>query len=198
MKQYLHFFGLSFVVMTSIFTTGCFEEKMSINNIVIERVIQQTVQDANSLNIGYPLYLVGTGGGIDHDTGKEKMIGIAFDLHHPLSKEACRWLVLEIAQLFLTNINSDRELSKYLPEEKFHYRNLIVIIYLSTPERAFLYYPDIACVALSEGKISYAKNDPQHKYAPYKEVIYEPVEEALKIVESQSRPSELDGKPSIN
>ena len=98
---------------------------MSPNDLAINRVIQQTVKNVNDLNIGYRLNLIGTGGSIDHDSGKEKTIHLDLNINHALSKEACRWLIVNITQLFLANINQDRDLRQYLPKKALHTKILM-------------------------------------------------------------------------
>lgn len=197
MRQFLFFLSLLFASLLICCLMPSFvENEMSDSKLAINRVIQKTIEDVNHLNIGYPLSLVGTGGSIDHATGKERTIKISLRIFHPLSKEACRWLVVEIAKLFLININSSSDLTPFLPDGHFTYQNLDVGIGVLSPNRLFLYHPDITFVAFRKGEISYATNDPQYidTYGPYKEVIYEPIEEAFKIVESQGRPDELKNK----
>lgn len=187
-------------MLASDFLTGCQREEMKPNDVAIHYVIERTIQNVIDLNIGYRLRLIGIGGSIDHKTGKEKTIRITFNLNHPLSKEACRWLIVNIAELFLSNINRDYVLRQYLPEGGFTFENIGVGIGFLTPDRGFLYHPDITFVSLRDGQISYATNDPKDKnggYSPYKEVVYEPFEEALKIVEAQGRPSELMGTSGL-
>jgi hypothetical protein len=192
--------GLFLAALIAIsFLTSCSEKKMKPVDVAIHRVIEKTVQDVNHLNIDNKYYLIGVGGSIDHKTGKQKTIDITFQLNSPLSKEACRWVIVNIALLFLSNINQDPDLSQFLPEGGFTYNNLDIGISLLTPNRSFLYHPDIAYVSLFNGKIYYSTNDPKDKdggHSPYKERVHEPFEEALKIVESQGRPKELESKPS--
>lgn len=180
--------------------TGCTEVKMKSEDIAINHVIQKTVHDVNKLDIVYHLYLVGTGGSIDHETGKEKTIFLAFQMHHPISKEACRWLIVNIAELLLSNINGNQELSQHLSGGHFTYKNIELSIVFTMPDRSSLYYPEIVCASLYSDKISYAFRDPNDKnggYSPYKEKIYEHYEEALKIVESEGKPEELTPKSTL-
>ena len=123
----------------------------------------------------YGLVPVGRGGGnVDY---KSKREFIAFQLQHKLTKDEARILIVEIIELFLHNINNTPEISPYLYDDPFTYKNLEVVIYLSNVDGSKIYDPELGLVALTErgnakfvtyefGKLcSYATNEEE----PYEE-----------------------------
>jgi len=147
-------------------------------DIALHSVIKKTVEE---LKRKYQLSLIGTGG--SGDDNEITMSSISFELAHSMSQEECRKVILDCAQLFLKEINSDAQLTPYLSVKPFGYKNIEVLIFMSHPDRSRPLHPSISVVSLTDGIIKYRTVNPENTYE-YKSVVRETYEEALRKVQS--------------
>jgi len=169
---------LYFLAVVSV-TILCFSlmnfmiETSSEADIVLEQVTMKTFE---KLKMKYQLSLIGIGGSRD---GNEIIISsISFQLAHTMSQDECRKMILECAQKYLDEINSDKSLPLFLSVKPFGYKNIEVVIFMSHPDRTEPLHPEISVVSMTDGIIKYRTVNPENTYQ-YKSVM-ETYEEALR------------------
>ena len=119
--------------------------------------------------------------------GPEKinLMGLMFQIKHPLSKEECRGLIVSCAKEYLTAIEEKEEFQKYLFQSPFPLQNIEIDIYIHAKDNICMRYPNISIVCINCGKIYYKSFDDEKPYG-FKTTESEPYEEALRIVKAKS------------
>jgi hypothetical protein len=121
---------------------------------------------------------VGSGGGM---MGQVNMMFIAFNIKRLLTIKEARALIVDCAEEFLEEINSDEKLKPFLVTYPFLIKNIEIAIYAFTSDGYPASYPHIITTGLYEGEISYRKKDFKERYK-YKVNIRESYEEAVDIL----------------
>ena len=135
---------------------------------------------AKTLSTRHGMKQMGLGGGMMHQVN---MMFIAFNITRLLTIKEARAIIVDCAQEYLAEINSNEKLRPFLVTYPFPIKNIEIEIYAYTPENGFVFYPYVGSVGLYEGRISYFKNDPHDTYK-LKSEIYETYEEAVDILNS--------------
>lgn len=156
--------------------------KLPPDELITNRIILET---ADELKEKYDLRLIGLGGKYNHEMKKTEIITLRFQVYKPLTKDEARILMFNATGLFLKNINEDPDIQQYLLDRPFTEKNLDFTIFITDTEGRDLYDPNIAVVALYNGKLKFLTNDPVAKNL-YKSKMTESLEEAHKIVREQT------------
>jgi hypothetical protein len=132
---------------------------------------------AKNLQTEKGLTLVGTGGQMMNDI---QMLSMSFHLYHEVNLEAARKLIVDSANAYLKEINSNEEIRPYLHEYPFTAANVEVWLWLWKPDRYNLPPEKMSFILASNGEISYYANSPD----PSKALCRETFEEAENKVNS--------------
>lgn len=151
------------------------------NTVIIETAIE--------LEKKYGLRLCGVGGGTNTEE-KIHDIMMSLELYTPLSKDECRKIIVEAAQILLSKVNSRPEIRPLLETHPFPLEKININIFLWKSNGEELYDPEIDTVGLILGNIEYCISDNPFSCTDsdpfsYKEVMIEPYKEAVKTVARQ-------------
>jgi len=142
------------------------------------------------LKTRYGLISIGSGGrNIDN---KSQMESISFHLYHKITKEDARILLVEVVELILHNINNNKEITPYLHDNPFTFKNLEIALFIFDESRSDIHHPNLGLISLNPwGTISFVTyaNEGLCKRASD---VEEPYEQAYKIV------TQKDTLPPIN
>jgi hypothetical protein len=168
--RYLTLFSLIF--LTSCMGMICIPPKHErIANTVSRRVVKTLAQR-------YGMRQVGSGGGM---MDQVNMMFIAFSIKRLLTIIEARALIIDCAEEYLAEINSDEKLKPFLVTYPFPIKNIEIKIFFNTSEGYPVVYPYVGSISLYEGRIAYYKDDPKDPYK-YKVKIYELYDEAVDIL----------------
>lgn len=127
----------------------------------------------------YGLVPIGAGGG--EKDGKSRSEHVSFHLYKKITKDEARILMVEIVELFLHNINGTKEVSHYLYDNPFTYKNLEFAVFFYEKDGSDIVHPDIGLVSLSpRGTVGFVTYEPG-RGARYATDVEEPYEEAYRI-----------------
>jgi hypothetical protein len=141
-------------------------------------------REGKSLGLKYHMGQSAIGiGGMD----KVWLISLAFDRHgEPLTENEARKLIISCVDDFLEAVNKDENLKPFLKNYPFSAKNLELTIYNYGKNQILHYFPYIAIVTNSEGKIGFLTKDASIKYGYYTEK-YETYEESVAILERENK-----------
>ena len=174
LKYFIFGFPMLFASLFSFF--GGKEDPHKKNQALMGNIINSSIKQ---LSNRYGIVAIGGGGG--EKEGKSWLKSVSFHLYRKLTKEEARILLIEIVELFLHNINNNKEITPYLYDHPFTYRNLEFAVFFYNKDRSDFYHPDIGLISLTpRGTVSFVT------YAPgalceYASDVEETYEEAYKI-----------------
>ena len=82
-----------------------------------------------------------------------RLIGIGVQLHQVLTKDEARKLFVECTEYLLKEVNKDPNFVHYRSVCPFGIKNVDMSLFLSTPDRGSIYYPDVRVVSLMVGDV---------------------------------------------
>jgi hypothetical protein len=156
-----------------VLTFGCAQNPNY--EVLANRVIKQT---AEQLRLEKDLRAIGTVGQM---MGDIQLLGIEFYYYHLVNLSEARELLVYASQVFLKNINENKEVRPYLHNYPFTLKNIDVTIFVSQPNGQDPPQGDIEIITLRSDKIIYKLTAPS-EFAPWPVLHEETYEEALKIV----------------
>ena len=156
------------------------------------KVLYGTVKKIGSkLAEKYQMLPYGIGGGARKGDGIWLM-DISFQRYgHPLNEEEARKLIINCVSDFLEAVNSDECLRPFLKDYPFTAKNLNLRIFNYGKDHVLYYFPYIAIVTNSQGKVGFLTEDPSVKCGYYTEK-YEPYDEAVAILKKQNKIDHLN------
>ena len=150
-------------------------------NAIVNHSIKQ-------LSKRYKVIPIGRGGG--NEDNKSRSEYVAFQLYEKLSKDEARVLIIEIVELFLCNINSNKEIAPYLYNIPFTYENLEFRVFLYDKDGSDLYHPNLGLVSLTRiGTINFVTYKDESLDYAYN--VEEPYEEAYRIATNREYPKNV-------
>jgi hypothetical protein len=136
--------------------------------------------------LGKKYHLIQSGNGLG---GMDKvwLMSISFDRYgDPLSEKEARSLLVQCVEDFLAAVNSDEQLKPLLRDYPFTAKNLDLDIFNFDKDHTIHYFPHIALVSNSRGKVGFFTEDPSNVYGYYTEK-YETYDEAVAILKGQNQ-----------
>lgn len=129
--------------------------------------------------------------------GSVYMIGVMFQINHPMDRDEARARIVDCAEELLTAINENKEIRPYLKNYPFTTKNIKVAIFINDRDRRPVRHPNIGVVSVYESDDIhyYTKEENQMKY---KSEIREPYAEALAIVKGKAPPKNLSEIQAVN
>ncbi len=138
----------------------------------IAREIRSNV--GKKLSKKHRMNLIGVGGGM---MGSVYMIGLSFQVRHPLERNEVRYLIVDCAEELINAVNANEEIRPYLRDYPFTTKNVQIFIFSSTSKGGDVYDPYIGASWIAESdKISYCTSEPSK--ITYKNKYYETYAEA--------------------
>ena len=136
------------------------------------------------LGIKYHMGQSATGiGGMD----KVWLMSLSFNRYgDPLTEKEARKLIINCVDDFLEAVNCDERLKPFLENYPFTAKNLELAIFNYDKDHVLHYFPDIAIVTNSRGKVGFLTEDTSTKYDYYTEK-YETYDEAVSILERENK-----------
>jgi hypothetical protein len=113
-------------------------------------------------------------------------LDISFDYPDRLSRDDARFLILDIAAIFLEEVNQDEKIRPHLCQYPYTVKNLSIPIFPHKNGYEKPIHPDFVLIDLQGGVISFKTKLENQKY-DYHSEEKETVEEALKILNEQGR-----------
>lgn len=144
-------------------------DKIALN--IIEQTISSLSSKHNIHGIGYGM------------KGKFQGLDISFEVLRPLTKEQARIIILDCAEIFLGNINSNEKIKPYLKDLPFTLKNIGVTLFIKDTNSGDIFYPNICIAACTSRGVYFRTTDPQTDR--FKETYEETHEEALALVKGQ-------------
>jgi hypothetical protein len=136
---------------------------------------------AKKLTKKHQMDWIGEGGGM---MGSVYMIGLSFEIHHPLDRNEARARIIDCVEELLTAINSNEEIRPFLKNYPFTTHNVQVAIFSDFPDGKEVFDPYITVVSVDEnGFITFRTKEPNK--TPYKNKYREPYSEALAMVKGK-------------
>ncbi len=136
-----------------------------------------TFKVAKNLAVEKGLRLIGTGGGMMDDI---KMMEMSFQYFHEVTVEEGRQLVVTSVEEYLSAINNDQKIRKYLHEYPFTPKNIEISIWIRNPDGSNVDFDKISYISFLEGILTY-KLDKAEK-GKSRVVHEESYEDALRAV----------------
>lgn len=172
------------MILASLFNFFCgemtpYEKNMEKLNSIINNSIKQ-------LNKRYGVTSIGRGGSEKDD--KSFRESISFSLNSKLTKDEARILIIEIIELLLHDINNTKEITHFLFNVPYTYKNLQIRVFIYSKDGSDTFHPDIGLVSLTRrGNVNFVTYEPNTNY-DYATDIEEPYEEAYKIATGRDYP----------
>lgn len=113
-----------------------------------------------------------------------KFLEISFHIRRPIPKEELRCMLIDCADEFLKNINTNEEIKPYLENYPFTHKNVGIIFYIYDTSGDDLWHPNITIAEIIKNKLSFKTEDPED-IGGYKEETEETIEEALQLINTQ-------------
>jgi hypothetical protein len=139
----------------------------------------------NKLEKKYGMSPCGIGGGAKEDG--IWLMALSFDRYgDPLTEAEARKLIINCVDDFLEAVNNDEQLKPFLKEYPFTAKNLDLTIYNYDKGQVLNYFPYIAIVTNSEGKVGFFTENASTKYGYYTKK-YETYDEAIAILKRENK-----------
>jgi hypothetical protein len=119
----------------------------------------------------------GNSSGTD-SSSKIKTLEVSFMSYKKLDMTQSRNLILDVSQLFLEAINTNKNIIPHVSVFPLTYKDIDVSIFMHNPDQSIKLYPDVSIVSLDHGNITYDYVDPEDIFN-YKETRTETYEEAI-------------------
>lgn len=169
---------VKFLMIFNIF--NWFEPEIPTEDRALNSVIERTEKIVKKK---YKLNLSVTGSSNDKNL-KFKTITLGFQINRRMSIDESRCMLIELADIFLTQINDYEEIRPYLTVFPYTYDNIDITLYISHPDYSSIYHPDIAVASIEPGgEFVYLTDDPNQRYK-FKSKITETYHEALEKVKN--------------
>lgn len=121
------------------------------------------------------------GQGASMPDGIIKQITLSFDIKKKCDKKGLRMLLVNAAEILVEQVNSNKQIQKYLFDPPFNFKNVQIIIFCSDEKGFEPVDPLISTAQFARGTLTYLTVDPKDSYK-YKNEYEETYEEALKLV----------------
>ncbi len=107
------------------------------------------------------LLCMGTGGSMPHDVRKLS-VSFMYRQKEELDVRSARELMVYIVDLYLENINADKELRPYLHVYPFTAENLEITVFIEKPNGKEVDPDNLYCISLWRNLVTYTKQQGQH------------------------------------
>ena len=105
---------------------------------------------------------------------------LAFYIHHQLTKDEARAILIDCAHEVITTVNHNPEIQKYLLPGGFTEKSVQIQIYIH-PNHKQTFHPNLGVCSYNYGKLAFSTHDTENKYA-YKLDDIETYQEAIALL----------------
>ena len=141
-----------------------------------------TARVAKTLSKRHQMDLIGEGGGM---MGSVYMIGLSFQIRHPLNRNEARARIVDCTEELLVAINSNEEIRPFLKNYPFTTDNVRLAIFSVGLKGEKLYDPHIAVVSVDQSNdITFRTEEPNNP--SYKHRHKELYSEAVAILKNKA------------
>lgn len=142
----MRFIGIAFFALIAILTMSfSFFKSKPRDYADIAREIRGNV--GKKLSNKYGMGLIGVGGGM---MGSVYMIGLSFQVRHPLEQEEARYLIVNCAEELINAVNASEQIRPFLRDYPFTTKNVQIFIFSKTSRGGDVYDPYIGASWISE------------------------------------------------
>ena len=121
---------------------------------------------------------IGEGGGM---MGSVYMIGLSFQIHHPMDQAEARARIVDCVEELLAAVNANEEIRPFLKNYPFTTKNVEVAIFTNYPDGKEVFDPYIRIVSVDQcDSITFRTKEPNK--SSYKHRYHEPYSEALTML----------------
>jgi len=146
------------------------------NQALMDSIVNNSIKQ---LSDRYGLIPVGRGKSVKEE--KSSMESVSLRLDRVLSKDEARVLIVEIVELFLHNINENQNVSHFLYNNPFTYKNFEFRVFIYDKDGSDIFDPYIGLVSLTpRGTVSYVTYKAGSSVSR-ESWLEEPYEEAYRI-----------------
>jgi hypothetical protein len=113
-----------------------------------------------------------------------KRLNLAFQYRHPIDIEGGRELLMQAANVFLEEVNTNEKIRPYLDIYPFEPKNIKIIVSLQDSDGRNVSDGELALITFRDGVLQYKFNDLNSSF--YR-VVEETYEEALEIIQNSGK-----------
>ncbi|MCH9612751.1 MAG: hypothetical protein S4CHLAM102_12480 [Chlamydiia bacterium] len=175
--KYALFIGLFFFGVFPSISYGDRGSDVSKRERIVDKVL---LKAAKTIEREIGINCIGTGGGTMHGV---EMLALSFQQRGELDVVSARKKVVQAGEIFLEEINSCKDLQKYLKPCPFTEQNIEIFVFIVDVDRNNLPYDKLQCASLIKGMLEYENHSPDRNRLCM--VEKETYEEARKKVQSQ-------------
>ncbi len=180
----MRFIGITFFSLIAILTMSfSFFKSKSRDYEDIANEIRAKV--GKKLSKKHHMNVIGVGGGM---MGSVYMIGLSFQIRHPLEREEARYLIVDCTEELINAVNASEEIRPYLRDYPFTTKNVEIAIFSVQADRKEVFDPYIRVASIAESKDIYYHTKEPNKIM-YKNKYSEPYVEARAKVFGELRES---------
>lgn len=114
-------------------------------------------------------------------------VGANFQINRPLTKDEARQIIVDCAEIFLTQYNNNLKVRPFLKNYPFTKTNLKINIFIQDKKGNTIYHPEIGMVSLFLDNVVYTTLEKGKVFDDYKTKTKEPYEEAFNIVKTGNK-----------
>ena len=144
------------LISLSIIFTSC---KMFDNYSIENRLVDQVLNKSAKI-IMYKYDLIPIGFGAAMPGGPIRKLNLDFKTKDRFTKEELRRLLIELADVLINQVNTDKDIQPYLVNPPFTIENVQIAIYNSDKYGRELLDPEISTAEISQGYLTYRTVDP--------------------------------------
>jgi hypothetical protein len=102
-----------------------------------------------------------------------KMLSLVFQYRHSIDVEEGRSILIQAANKFITEINSNEKVRQYLSHYPFEPKNIEIMVVLQKPDGSNVDKGELAIIALRDGVLQFKFDDANHSFFRTYEETYE-------------------------
>ncbi|QVL57784.1 MAG: hypothetical protein KFB93_01535 [Simkaniaceae bacterium] len=149
------------------------ESLYSSQELLVNKVSREI---ADELSNRHKIYFSGSGGDINE---KIKKLSLSFNCFRELKLEEARGLLINCAEMYLKEINSNNELKEYLHARPFTAKDIELTIYIFNADGRNLDIDHLCVAGTVYGEVQYKKWKSEYSM---EKILVESFEEAVRIV----------------
>jgi hypothetical protein len=173
---------LVFLILT--LTIGCSQAEIGCSQTEDYEVLATRIESQTAKQLKREKGLVPTGNS-GQMMGNIKSMGLSFNYYHLLNLEEARELLLYASNVFLKNINENKEIRPYLHNYPFTSKNIELVIFIYQADGSEPNQGSLAVLAIKDGILTYELAAP-NKYAPWPILHEETYETGLNVLGIES------------
>ncbi|MCH9612754.1 MAG: hypothetical protein S4CHLAM102_12510 [Chlamydiia bacterium] len=174
--KYALFVGLFFIGISPSISYSGGRSDVSKRESAVDKVL---LKAAKTIEKEIGIDCIGTGGGTMHGV---EMLSLSFQQNGELDIPSARVKIVKAGEIFLEEINSCKELRKYLIPCPFTPKNIEICILVFDVNRNNLPFDKLQCVSTNKGTVKYRVDSPdRNTFCVVEKETYEEAREKILI-----------------